>query len=275
MDNCLLPSRRVGSRVSLALVVMLLAVTLPARAQTMAPAAPQATAMLTTEQRLERVEHVLDSGTLLGLSQRLDQLEEQVRAQHGQLEEAQNQIEALRKQNRDLYADLDARLHTLEARTPATAPEGVPPVMNGAAGSPASNTSAPAAAATPADENSRYDHAIATLRSGKYLDAIAEFKAFEQAYPNGSLLDHALYWLGESYYVSGDFDHAAESFRAVMTRFPKSAKLADAHVKLGMSQMQQGHMTEARATFEAVSKLYPGSHAAATALQKLQSLPAR
>src|SRR5664279_3898247 len=64
--------------------------------------------------RLGRVEAVVNNQSLLDLSRRIDALETQMRQLRGSVEESQNGSDSLRKQQRDLYADLDKRLATLE-----------------------------------------------------------------------------------------------------------------------------------------------------------------
>src|ERR1700685_2380379 len=74
------------------------------------PAQPDPTVVKLNDvdERLGRVEHVNQG--LLQLSQRLDAIEAQMRQLRGELEEVQNSNDMLRKQQRDLYADLDRRL---------------------------------------------------------------------------------------------------------------------------------------------------------------------
>src|SRR6202140_5653592 len=74
------------------------------------PAQPDPTVvkLKDVDERLGRVEHVNQG--LLQLSQRLDAIEAQMRLLRGELEELQNSNDMLRKQQRDLYADLDRRL---------------------------------------------------------------------------------------------------------------------------------------------------------------------
>src|ERR1700685_2446663 len=79
------------------------------------PAQPDPTVVKLNDvdERLGRVEHVKQG--LLQLSQRLDAIEAQMRQLRGELEELQNGNDMLRKQQRDLYADLDRRLSALQA----------------------------------------------------------------------------------------------------------------------------------------------------------------
>src|SRR5450631_4033007 len=74
---------------------------------------PMAVKLNDVDERLGRIEHVNQG--LIQLSQRLDAIEAQMRQLRGELEELQNSNDLLRKQQRDLYADLDRRLTALQA----------------------------------------------------------------------------------------------------------------------------------------------------------------
>src|SRR5271166_2897100 len=67
------------------------------------------------DQRLGRVERVVNNQSLLELSQRVDALDTQLRALRGQIEELQNGGQTLSRQQRDLYADLNQRVTGLES----------------------------------------------------------------------------------------------------------------------------------------------------------------
>ena len=75
------------------------------------------------DQRLRRLENIIDSGQLARLIQRIDSLEQEIRGLRGQIEEQGHRLDQLRKRQRNLYGDLDRRLResialeqTLEAR---------------------------------------------------------------------------------------------------------------------------------------------------------------
>jgi len=213
------------------------------------------------DERLGRVERVVNNQGLLQLSQRIDVLETQLREMRGSVEELQNSNEALRKQQRDLYADLDRRLTSMQAA---------------AAGVASSGTSSPGTTPVGADaggDQSAYARAFDSLKSNDYPAAITKFKDFLRAYPQSTLDGNAQYWLGEAYYVTHDLDSAAASFQAVGEQYPKSSKVPDALVKLGLTQIDQRKLTEARATLTQVVQRYPGTDAARLASSRLQNLP--
>src|ERR1039458_9754200 len=173
------------------------------------PAQPDPTAIKLNDvdERLGRVEHVNQG--LVQLSQRLDAIEAQMRELRGELEELQNGNDMLRKQQRDLYADLDRRLTALQS---ASTPGGA---SADTAGSGAGSTGAGGAAADGGGDQSAYKSAFDALKSTDYAGAIARFRDMLRAYPQSALAGNAQYWLGEAYYVTHDYDDAAAAFRAV------------------------------------------------------------
>lgn len=206
------------------------------------------------DSRTSNIERVVQNQSLLSLAQRTDQLQNEVSVLRGRIEVLENANDTLRKQQRDLYADLDKRLNGLSPGT----------------GAPAAG--APAAAG--ADQGA-YNQAFDVLKAGKYADAITVFQQFLQTYPQSSLADNAQYWLGESYYVTRDFQNAAAAFQAVLDRWPDSRKAPDALLKLGYTQAELKHIAQARATLGSVSTRFPGSDAANLAAARLLQLPAQ
>jgi tol-pal system protein YbgF len=224
---------------------------------------PLAIKLNDVDERLGRVEHVNQG--LLQLSQRLDAIDAQMRQLRGELEELQNSNDMLRKQQRDLYADLDRRLTALQAGSRGA---------NGAGGpADAGGGTAGAGTADAGGDQAAYKSAFDALKSTDYAGAIARFRDMLRAYPQSSLAGNAQYWLGEAYYVTHDYDDAAASFRAVGEQYPQSAKVPDALLKLGLTQIDQKKMADARATLRQVGQRFPGSDAAKLAAARLQTLP--
>jgi tol-pal system protein YbgF len=209
--------------------------------------------------RLGRVESVVNNQSLLELSRRIDALEVQQRTLRGASEESQNSGEALRKQQRDLYGDLDKRLALLENATKSAVTAGA-------------NSESSAAAAGSAGEQGAYDRAFNTLKSGRYEEAVAQWLQFMKAYPNSALQDNAQYWLGETYYVTRDFDQAALAFKGVLDRWPDARKAPDAMLKLGYCQQEKKQLGEARATLKLVQTRFPGTEAARLAGVRLNQI---
>jgi tol-pal system protein YbgF len=209
--------------------------------------------------RLTKIERIMSNQSLLDMAQHLDAVQAEVRTLRGQVDELQNGSEAMRKQQRDLYADLERRMGERGAAA-SGAGAAAPP---GASGAAASTT-----------EQAAYVQAFDALKNGNYGAAIAGFKQYLASYPTSDLADNAQYWLGEAYYVTRDYDNAAVAFRAVGERWPNSRKAPDALLKLGFTQYELKQRPEARATLTLVMQRYPGSEAARLAGERLKRLSA-
>jgi tol-pal system protein YbgF len=232
------------------------------------------------EARVARLERSL--ANQLTLSQRVDENQASLRELQGRIEELEHTNEALAKQQRDLYADLDKRLGgngTMPAPGAAGAAAGA---AGGVAAGAAAGTAAGAAAgsaAQPADngpsstEQAVYAQAFDALKAGSYSLAITGFKDFLTTYPNSSLAENAQYWLGEAYYVNHDYESAGGAFRTVLKKWPESRKAPDALLKLGYAQYAQKQYPAAKATLTDVTKKYPGTDAAKLAADRLKRIP--
>jgi tol-pal system protein YbgF len=249
------------------------------------------------DERLARVERI--AGNEAEMSQRLDQVQQSLREMRGRLDELEHNGEALTKQQRDLYADLDKRLAAASAAaggpagaTPATGPAGGGAAGAAPTGGAADNTAeggaaaggaaaaggnAPAAGgnAPSSTEQAVYSQAFDALKAGSYSVAITGFKDFLSTYPASPLAENAQYWLGEAYYVNKDYESAGGAFRTVLRKWPDSRKAPDALLKLGYTQAAQKQNSAARATLNEVMKKYPGSDAARLAGERLKRIPAQ
>ena len=104
---------------------------------------------------------------------------------------------------------------------------------------------------TPED---RYRFAFGLLRQARYDDAEVALRAFLKAHQGDPLAGNARYWLGETYYVRGDYQQAAVVFYESYNAAPKGAKAADTLLKLGMSLASIDKKNEACATFDKLAK---------------------
>lgn len=215
-------------------------------------------------------------------------LKAEVQALRAQLEDLQQAQEQAGRSARAQYLDLDGRVTRLEGGTPAPAASSpVPPVAAAPAPitAPAESVaSAPPQDSTPrvygdagtlalgADERRDYDTAFAALRAGQYAESARLFQAFLEAHPDGSYAPNALYWLGESYYVTQNYTLALSRFQTLLDRHPTHDKAAGALLKVGLSQQGLQQLDAAQRSFEQVIARYPASDAARTARDRLQAL---
>lgn len=126
---------------------------------------------------------------------------------------------------------------------------------------------------TPTDEEQEaYDRAFRALRELRYADAAEGFTEFVQRYPNSAYAPNAQYWLGESFYVTRDFETALSVFDRLLSQYPGSSKEGDALLKVGFSHYELRQWNEARAALEQVSEQYAGTTLARLAENRLRAM---
>ena len=247
------------------------------------------------EARVTRIERVISNQSLVELAQHLDAVQADVRQLRGRIEELEYNQEAMKKQQRDLYSDLDKWIAALGggsarsggagssggADSGAAAGTGASGAGASGAGSASGDGAAAAANAggsagtdagsgASSEEQRVYGQSFDALKAGSYSIAITGFKDFLTSYPNSPLAENAQYWLGESYYVTHDLDSASTAFRNVLQKWPNSRKTPDAMLKLGYTQLDQKKISEGRNTLSQVVQKYPGTDAAKHATERLQ-----
>jgi tol-pal system protein YbgF len=234
--------------------------------------------------RLARIEKVVANNSLLELSNQMGELRADLRAVHNDIDQLNHALDTSRKQQHDLYADLDQRLKVLEARS------GV--VANGAGaaggGSAAAAGAAPAGAeagvaaggvvagggqtAPAGSDAAAYQAAFGLLKNSQFDQAIAAFQQFLAAYPDSSLADNAQYWLGEAYYVNKSFPEALAAFQRVASKYPQSRKVPDALLKVGYCYYELKQWQDAHDTLAQVAASYPDTPAGKLAQARLEKM---
>jgi tol-pal system protein YbgF len=86
------------------------------------------------------------------------------------------------------------------------------------------------------DERGAYTHAFEALKGGDYAESARRFRDFIAAHPAGQYAPNALYWLGESYYVTQNYALAGEQFQSLLDRYPAHDKAPGALLKLGLAR---------------------------------------
>ena len=103
---------------------------------------------------------------------------------------------------------------------------------------------------------SLYDAGYNYMMSSDYTSAEATFRAFLSNYPNNDLSGNAQYWLGEVYFVRGNYRQAANEFLKGYQTYKKSPKAPDNLLKLGMSLHRLGQNEAACQTFNELKSKY-------------------
>jgi tol-pal system protein YbgF len=215
--------------------------------------------------RLGRIERVVSNQSLLDLANQGESLRTDLRAMHNDIDQLNNNLEAGRKQQRDLYADLDRRMKALESRGGAGAGSGSGDA--GLAGSAAAGDGA-----TSSDDKAAYQTAFGLLKDGQYDRAIVAFQKFLAAYPDSQLADNAQYWLGEANYVNKAFPEAQSAFQRVVDKYPQSRKRPDALLKIGYCEYELKQWDTAKATLSQVATQFADTPAGHLAQQRLDRM---
>jgi tol-pal system protein YbgF len=221
--------------------------------------------------RLARIERVMANQSLLDLANQNEALRSDLRGMHNDIDQLTNTLEAGRKQQRDLYADLDRRMKAVESRGAAGAAAGA---GAGAAAAGSSDASGGAAdsSAQGGDDKAAYQAAFGLLKDSQYDRAIAAFGKFLITYPSSQLADNAQYWLGEAYYVNKSYPEAQVAFQRVVDKYPQSRKRPDALLKIGFCQYELKQWDPAKGTLSQVVSQFGDTPAGHLAQQRLDKM---
>lgn len=258
-------------------------------------AAPASAQRVSLAERVALLEQQAGSNqATMDLLRQVNMLKDEVVALRSQVEELTHQQQQARESARVQYLDLDGRLNRVEG---GEAPGGTldpgddvlelgdVPDDTGAAdrvassgGTAAGSEAGPVvhgdAGALDAMEGEReaYDAAFAALRGGRYDESARMFNSFLGYFPSGAFAPNALYWLGESYYVTQNYKLAQDQFRQLLERYPTHDKAPGALLKVGLSQQGLQQLDEAERTLAEVSSRYPGTDAARIAADRLGAI---
>ena len=237
-----------------------------------------------------------DPAVVANLVLQVQEMQDEVRTLRGMLEEQTRELENLKRRQRDQYLDIDQRLSDVRNAQPATVGGAMaagatqPPTVSPATPRDEPEVRAPiesqsevtgigeplvqsqAVEGSPEAEKTAYDQAFQALKELRYADAAEAFQAFRDQYPGSDYADNAQYWLGESYYVTKNFDIALEAFRDLLADFPDSPKAPDALLKIGYTHYELEQWDQARSALTQVQEQYPDSTLSRLAENRLRSM---
>ena len=249
---------------------------------------------LSTEERLKRLERILESQGLVDMLVRIENMQSELQILTGEIELHNHELEQIKQRQRDLYVDIDRRLLRMERGGAATGSEpGSPAATSAAPSAPATpaasattttaKAAAPAAATKPAatspkpkadfaTEQKAYQQAFDLLRELRYEQAVTAFRGFIKQFPDGRYAHIAQYWIGEANYAQRNFKQAIGDYQTLIDKYPKSPKLAEAMLKIGYSQYELKSFKSAEATLNKLVKNYPGTTEAGQAQNMIQKI---
>ena len=176
---------------------------------------------------------------------KIEALNEQVRVLNGRIDAVQYDIVTLSEKLDAFFDTVDSRLFKIESN------EVKPFFTNDALGGAESNTlvSASDKSQKPASEEEQYDQSFSYLTQGLYKDAIKGFQNLITYYPKGKNLHKSHYWLGESFFVSNQYENAAIQFLKSYQVDSTGEKAAESLLRMGQSLAKTEKIQEACATW--------------------------
>lgn len=225
------------------------------------------------EQRIGSMEAVVKGEGLMDLLGQLRQINEELNNVKGQLEVATHNIEANQQRQRDLYADIDARLRRLESggAPAATGPTAPSTSLDGSGIAPADSANA-ANAANTKTEAKDFEAAQALSAAGKHREAFEAYEKFLQNYPNSQHAPFAQYALGYAQFSLKNYKASIATQQKLINQFPDHAKVPDAMFNMANSQIQLADIEGAKKTLRGLLAKYPQSNVAPNAKRRLAVL---
>ncbi|MGE8558709.1 YbgF trimerization domain-containing protein [Acinetobacter sp.] len=182
------------------------------------------------------------------IMQKNQQLENDIRALRGKIEEQDNEIEQLKHELTNRYTDLDQRLELLQQKvdpesaapeednqqdtSPSTGTSTPAPVTSSTPANPATAAAAkPTAPASAQPSSAELDKAAYTValdayKQGGAKKAIAPMQNFIKNNPNSVYISNAYFWLAEFNLAiePTNYVEAKKNYNIVVNQYPNSAK---------------------------------------------------
>lgn len=117
-----------------------------------------------------------------------------------------------------------------------------------------------------------YEQSYLDFSRGETELARMGFQQYLELYPNTSLADNALYWVGESYLVENQPDSALAAFTRLDALHPDSPKNGAALLKRALILAARGEPDESGKLLEKLLRTFPGTPEANQATMKLEEL---
>ena len=248
------------------------------------------------------VQAEVSTETMVQVLQRLENLEKRIRELHGENEVLTNEIQRLKRVQKQGFLNIDERIDEIrKAKNPQKNPQNK--VQNPskkteeprvkiidkkpakpAAATPAKsseNTSKPSKSSNPnkpraptAYEKEVYQTAFLLMKKSPTA-ATKAFREYIKLQPKSPLAANAQYWIGEIMYSHNNYKGAVQEFIKVLQHYKYSDKAPDAAIKLGYSFYALKNWKYARRTFEDVLRFFPNNkNAVMLAKKRLEKMKA-
>jgi tol-pal system protein YbgF len=200
--------------------------------------------------RLERLEATARGQ--LALQSQIQTLQQEIAKLRGMLEEQTNELSTTQRALRDKGDEFETRMRRFE------------PV--------AVEIDGRSQRVDPAERRS-FEAALAAFGAKNFRAAQTAFQVFLLNHPTSPYVPSALYWLGSSQFALKDYKGAADTLNAVAQRHADSPRAPEAMLNLAYTQIELNDRRAARRTLETLIEKYPEAQVAATARDRMQTLP--
>ena len=217
------------------------------------------------DERLTQLEQVLDRNGLLGLSSELDKLKEEQRALRGKIEEIEFALDSKRIENQ---TEVPLPKERLSANTVPDLIKNNPEIS---VEKDIKNNLEPKINTELTGEEI-YKNSFALLKAADYENAIIGFRKYLSEYRDGKFADNSMFWIGEAYWVTQEFEKAIEEYVQLTNTYPQSQKSSHALLKIGYCYEKLGKTAEATEALKDLQKKFPNSTAARLGAVKLEKL---
>jgi len=233
-------------------------------------------------ERLSRLERLLENQNLLEMLSMLQSMQREVSEIRGNMEVLSHEMGILNNKQKDLYIDLDQRIVDLQqglekaSKKFATFERGANPNLSQSSGAIGITSGVSQDVSDGVEESlapqENYQSALSVLKDGRYKEAIEAFQVYMIEFPSSVYAGNAQYWMAEAYYVLKDYASAVAHFSKVINAYPESPKVPDAHLKLGFSYYEMKEWDSAKQVLEKVLTNFSNSTAARLADRRLQKM---
>ncbi|MBI5587374.1 MAG: tol-pal system protein YbgF [Deltaproteobacteria bacterium] len=199
------------------------------------------------------------SESLASNNKKLAALEAQAAENDRKFESIRASLEAQAKNN----AEIRESLQSIEKRTAAAEAK-----LAGLESAPVHR----AKKETKAEPEALYLKGYQEVVDKNYAAASETMANFLAEYPEHKFAGNAQYWLGEIYYVKGDWEKAILEFDKVIKKYPTSEKIAASLLKQGFAFDKIGSKKESKVLLGSVMERFPKSPEAGLAKKKLDSM---
>lgn len=182
----------------------------------------------------------------------------------GGVREAVRDLESKIGKLQGQVVDLSNAVKVLSAppAPPPAAPAGATPTATVAVANPCGGVSA----------EQLYNAAMRDRTSGNSDLAIQQFQDYLKCFQTTDRAPNAQYYVGEIYYLRGDYETAVDAFDKVLEQFPQNNKTSDAMLLKGRALAKSGQKEAARAEFKTLITKFPDSENAPKARVELNAL---